>query len=108
MSATATALYRIYDLPWTTGEEEQQRLRKIAKAVLGGLLVLSIVMSVLPVPEPSADDVQEIPRRLARLVVERQMPPPPPVVRETPVEPLPVTPPERVVERRHQHGRVVP
>lgn len=103
MSATATALYRIYDLPWTTGEEEQQRLRKIAKAALGGLLVLSIVMSVLPVPEPSADDVQEIPRRLARLVVERQMPPPPPpppVVRETPVEPPPVAPPERVVEQR--------
>jgi protein TonB len=102
MSATAPALYRIYDLPWTTGEDEQQRLRKIAKALLGGLLLLSVVMSVLPLPERSADEVQEIPRRLARLVVERQAPPPPvppPVVRETPVEPPPVAEPERVVEQ---------
>lgn len=102
MSATAPALYRIYDLPWTTGEEEQHRLRKIAKVTLAALVVLSIVLSFLPVPTPNPDDVQEIPRRLARLVVERQMPPPPPppVVRETPVEPTPAPEPERVVEQR--------
>jgi protein TonB len=103
MSATAQALYRIYDLPWTPGEDEQQRLRKIGKFTLAALVVSSIVLSLLPVPQPNPDDVQEIPRRLARLVVERQIsppPPPPPVVRETPVEPAPVPEPERVVEQR--------
>jgi protein TonB len=103
MSATAPALYRIYDLPWTPGEDEQQRLRKIAKSTLAALVVASIAMSFLPVPQPRQDEVQEIPRRLARLVVERQMPPPPPpppVVRETPVEPPPAPEPERVVEQR--------
>jgi TonB family protein len=103
MSAAAQVLYRIYDLPWTTGEAEQERLRKFLRASFGALLVLSLVMSFLPVPEQSADQPQEIPKRLARLVVERQAPPPPPpppVVREEPVEPPPVVEPERVVEER--------
>jgi hypothetical protein len=52
-------------------------------------------------PERSADEPQEIPKRLARLVVERQAPPPPPppVVREEPELP-PVVEPEPVVEQR--------
>lgn len=102
MSATATVFYRVYDLPWTTGEEEQQRLRRILKASLAALVVLSLIISFLPLPERRADEVQEIPKRLARLLVERQTPPPPPpppVVREEPVEPLPVEP-EPVVEQR--------
>jgi TonB family protein len=103
MSAAAPVLYRIYDLPWTTGEVERERLRKIMRATFGALLVLSLVLSFLPVPEQSADEPQEIPRRLARLVVERQAPPPPPpppVVREEPAEVPPVVEPERVVEER--------
>jgi periplasmic protein TonB len=103
MSAAVPALYRIYDLPWTTGETERERLRKIMRATFGALLVLSLVMSFLPVREQSADEPQEIPKRLARLVLERQAPPPPPpppVVREQPVEAPPVVEPERVVEQR--------
>lgn len=101
MSATATVLYRIYDLPWTAGEEEQARLRRMLKVSLIALIVLSLVVSFLPVPERPANEVQEIPKRLARLVVERQAPPPPPppVVRDEPVEPVPVEP-EPVVEQR--------
>jgi TonB family protein len=102
MSAAAPALYRIYDLPWTAGESEQERLRKIMRVSFGALLVLSVIVSFLPLPEQSADEPQEIPRRLARLVVERQAPPPPPppVVREEPVEQPPIAEPERVVEER--------
>jgi TonB family protein len=111
MSAAAPVLYRIYDLPWTTGELEQERLRKILRASFGALLVLSLVFSFLPLPQQSADEVPEIPQRLARLVVERQAPPPPPpppVVREDPVEPPPVVEPERVEpERRVEPEPVV-
>jgi TonB family protein len=102
MSATATVLYRVYDLPWTAGEEEQTRLRRMLKTSLVTLVVASLIVSFLPLPERPADEVQEIPKRLARLVVERQAPPPPPpppVIREEPVEPLPVEP-EPVVEQR--------
>jgi protein TonB len=111
MSAAVPVLYRIYDLPWTTGELEQERLRKILRASFGALLVLSLVFSLLPLPQQSADEVQEIPPRLARLVVERQAPPPPPpppVVREEPVEPPPIVQPERVEpERRTEPEPVV-
>jgi TonB family protein len=102
MNSATPALYRIYDLPWTAGEVEQERLRKIVRSSLAVLLVLSLLFSFLPLPERSADQAQEIPKRLARLVVERQTPPPPPpVIREQPVEaPPPVVEPERVVERR--------
>jgi TonB family protein len=102
MSATVPALYRIYDLPWSAGQSEQERLRAIMRASFAVLLVLSLVVSFLPVPQRDSDAPQEIPKRLARLVVERQAPPPPPppVVREEPVEPPPVTEPERVVEER--------
>jgi TonB family protein len=102
MSAAAPVLYRIYDLPWTTGEGERERLRKIMRVSFAALLVLSAVLSFLPLPEQNPDEVPEIPKRLARLVVERQAPPPPPppVVREEPIEPPPVVEPEPVVEER--------
>ena len=100
---SAAVLYRIYDLPWTTGEGERERLRKILRVSFGALVVLSVVVSLLPVPQRSADQPEEIPKRLARLVVERQAPPPPPPpapVREEPVELPPVAQPEPVVEQR--------
>jgi TonB family protein len=111
MSAAAIpVLYRIYDLPWTAGETEQERLRKILRFSFGALVVLSLVFSFLPVPERSADEPQEIPKRLARLVVERQTPPPPPppVVREEIVEPPPVVEPEPVVEQRRVEPEPTP
>jgi len=99
--STAAVLYRIYDLPWTAGADEEDRFKKIIRAMLVALLVFAVVVSLLPLPQQS-DDVQEIPKRLARLVIERQAPPPPPppVVRELPPEPEPVVAPERVVEQR--------
>jgi TonB family protein len=100
MSATVTIPYRIYDLPWTAGQAERERLRKILRVSFGALLVLSLVITFLPVPEQDVHEAQEMPRRLARLLVERQPPPPPPVVREEPIELPPVVEPEPVVEER--------
>jgi protein TonB len=111
MSAAAPVLYRVYDLPWTTGDVDRERLRKILRASLVVLAAFSALMTFLPVPERSADEPQEIPKRLARLVVERQAPPPPPpppVVREEPVEPPPVVAPERVVEQPRVEPEPVP
>jgi TonB family protein len=100
--SSAAVLYRVYDLPWTSGEEEQERLRKIVRVCFGALLILSVATSLLPIPRQDVNEVQEIPKRLARLVVERQaLPPaPPPVVREVGPEPEPIVEPERVVEQR--------
>jgi protein TonB len=107
--SNAVVLYRIYDLPWTSGSEEQSRFRRITRSTLATLLVLALIVSFLPLPKPSPDQVQEVPKRLARLVVERKAPPPPPpppVVREeTPVpqpvaEQKPVAPEPKVEEKK--------
>src|SRR5690606_8444324 len=92
--------YRQYDLPWTLGEEQEQRFKRVLKGTLGAVLALALVVSVLPVPEPDPAAVEEVPPRFARLILERvEPPPPPPVVRQEP-EPLPEPEPEPVVERQ--------
>jgi periplasmic protein TonB len=99
MSSNAAAvLYRIYELPWSTGAEEEQKFRKSALIALCSVVLLALLIAVLPVPTPDPTQVEEVPRRIARLVLERETPPPPPpVVRE---EPKPEPEPEPVVEQR--------
>ena len=83
----AIALYRIYELPWSTGAEQEHRFQRIVVSCVAGALVLALILSFLPLPRRDIGQTQEVPKRLARLVVERQKPPPPPpppVVKETP------------------------
>ncbi len=104
--AEALALYRIYELPWSAGSEQEREFRRILLTCLGALVVVSLLLSILPVPEPDPADVVEIPERFARLVLEREdPPPPPPVVMEEPepepepeVEPEPEPEPEQLAE----------
>jgi TonB family protein len=101
--AEAVALYRIYELPWSTNAEQEEKFKRIVRNSCGALLLLSLILSFLPLPERDPTEPQEIPKRLARLVLERETPPPPPpVVREpTPEpEPIPEPEPEPVVEQR--------
>jgi len=95
----AVAIYRVYELPWSTGAEQESRFRRMLLRVIAVLLVISLIFSVLPVPErgPTA---QEIPQRFARLVLEQPTPPPPPPVVEPEPEPEPLAgvEPERLVE----------
>lgn len=87
--------YRVYDLPWSTGREQEQRFKRLLGGTLATLVVAALVGSFLPAPEPDPDAVEEVPQRLARLVIE-EPPPPPPVEREEPepVEPGPEPEPE--------------
>jgi TonB family protein len=89
---TAVATYRIFDLPWSTGEEQEREFRRKLGITSSIVLFVSLILWFLPVPERQ-ELVEEIPPRLARLVMEQQRlpPPPPPVVREE-------APPEEVVE----------
>jgi TonB family protein len=105
----AVALFRIYDLPWSTGAEQEQRFRRIVVQCIVSSLVLALVLSLLPLPQRDAS-APVISKRIARLAVERQPPPPPPpapVVQELPPEPEPVPTPERVVEREAEPVPVV-
>ena len=98
--AHAIALYRVYELPWTANVGEDRRFKRILGSALGALVVLALLVAVLPVPQRDPASVEEVPKRLARLVLERQTPPPPPPPPPRVVEELPPPPPEPVVEER--------
>ena len=100
MAAAALSLYRVYDLPWIAGREQDQAFRRIALRAAGTLLLLSVILGVVPLPEPDPTEIEEIPSRFARLVLEREAPPPPPVVIEEEPVPEPEPEPEPVVEQR--------
>jgi len=91
--------YREYDLPWTTGQSQDKKFQRLLGQIFLVCAVLSIVWPFIPVPEPDPFDVDEIPPRIAQLLLEEQpLPPPPPVVEPEP-EPEPDDPePEQVVE----------
>ena len=101
MSNSAVALYRVYELPWSTGFEDDARFKKFARRSLIAALLIALVLWLLPQPKVDPATVADEPKRLARLVLERPPPPPPPpVVREEPkpAEPEPAPVQERVVE----------
>ncbi|HEX9707940.1 MAG TPA: AgmX/PglI C-terminal domain-containing protein [Steroidobacteraceae bacterium] len=92
MTALA-ANYRIFDLPWTPDEDEQQRLRKTARIALLVFATLGILVPLLPVPErppPAA-----VPEEVVKLVLEPPPPPPPPPEVKKP-EPKPEAKPQPV------------
>jgi len=92
MSAHAMSLYRSFDLPWDIPAEERESFRRMWRTALGIVLVFSIAMPWLPVPERPFDVPPPIPPRIAQLVLDRAIPPPPP----------PPVQPERVEPRRDQ------
>ncbi|HEX7237832.1 MAG TPA: AgmX/PglI C-terminal domain-containing protein [Gammaproteobacteria bacterium] len=99
MANSAVALYRVYELPWSTGFEDDARFKKLARNSLIVAFVIAVTLWLLPEPKIDPTAISEEPKRLARLVLERPPPPPPPpVVREEPKPPEPAPVEERVVE----------
>jgi len=70
---TATfAYYRPGMLPWTVSEEEERSFRRILKRVLLVCLLFSLIMPWLPVPKVDRTKEEELPPRLAKLLLERE------------------------------------
>jgi protein TonB len=95
--------YREFELPWSTGAEQDARFRRLVAMVCAAALFLGVVWPWLPTPEADPYAVEEISPRIAKLLLEHKPPPPPPPqVREPeplPVQEKPVEPePQRVVE----------
>lgn len=91
--------YREYELPWTTGEDQERKFQRLLGIILLACLLLSAIWPFIPVPDADPFDVEEIPPRIAQLLLEEKpLPPPPPPPQEEP-EPEPDDPePEQVVE----------
>ena len=97
MAAAAAAVqfrYRMAVLPWTVSEEEERRFRRILKRVLLACALFSLIMPWLPVPKVDRTQPEELPPRLAKLLLERETPPPPPVRRPEPEAPAAKPQPE--------------
>lgn len=91
---TLTVPYRSYELPWTPSPEERDRLRRVLIICFAVVAVLSVVLPLLPLPEKAQQEVEAVPPRFAKLVLERKAPPPPPpppkVEQPKPVDTKPV------------------
>jgi protein TonB len=74
----SAGIYRSPELPWSISEEEEQRYRRYLKRGLWLFLVCALVIPWLPVPQVAREEVEELPPRLAKLILERE---PPPVVK---------------------------
>ena len=68
--------YREYELPWEGDPESGERFRKILKVLLIVLVVLGILFPLLPVPK--REQAEDIPTRLAKVMLEQKPKPPPP------------------------------
>lgn len=92
--------YREYDLPWTTGSEQERKFQRLLGIVFLICALLGIVWPFIPVPEPDPYDVEEIPPRIAQLMLEEKpLPPPPPPPQEEEPQPETEDPlPEQVAE----------
>jgi periplasmic protein TonB len=78
--------YREFELPWEGDPESSERFRKILRVLLVILVVLGILFPLLPTPK--RETAQDIPTRLAKVMLEQKPKPPPPKPVELPkIEP---------------------
>ncbi len=90
--------YREYDLPWTSGSDQERKFRRLLGRIFLLVALLGLVLPFIPTPEPDPYEIEEIPPRIARLLLEdKPLPPPPPPVEKEPERDDPQ--PEKVVEK---------
>ncbi|MBC7917834.1 MAG: energy transducer TonB, partial [Rhodoferax sp.] len=65
-------------LPWAGSAQDELRFARIQRAVLVLTTLLCLVVLLMPVIQPDRSQVQELPPRLATLILENAKPPLPP------------------------------
>src|SRR5215472_16596173 len=96
--------YREYELPWEGDPESSERFSKILRVLLVIVVVLGILFPLLPTPKREA--AQDVPTRLAKVMLENKPKPPPPpppkLVEQPKIEPklAVVKPPSPPVDLR--------
>ncbi len=93
--------YREYELPWTVESGQERKFQRLLGTIFLIALVLGLIWPFIPTPEPDPYEIEEIPPRIAQLLLEEKpLPPPPPPPQEEEPEPEPEDEPEpeQVVE----------
>ena len=94
--------YREYELPWTVTDGQERKFRRLLAITCAAALFLGVLWPWIPTPAPDPYEVDEIPPRIAKLLLEQRPPlPPPPKPEPQAEEPAPVAKPEpqQVAER---------
>jgi len=78
-----------FKLPWEATKKEDDNFNKRVKRSLLLLLLLLLVFPWLPLPEVDREELEKVPPKLAKLVLQKKTPPPPP----------PPPPPKKEVEK---------
>lgn len=65
-------------MPWAESARDERRFKRTLARTLVAMLLISLIMPWIPVPELERSETVEIPDRIAQLVQERKPPPPPP------------------------------
>ena len=66
-----------FQLPWTSSEDDNRRLKKILGILMVPALIVSIAIPLIDVPEPDREELEELPPQLADLIIEEEKLPPP-------------------------------
>ncbi len=75
----AVALSPVALLPWSGSAEDDERFRRILRRVLVVCALIALVMPWLPVRKEERAVAEPLPPRLAKLLLEREVPPPAPL-----------------------------
>jgi TonB family protein len=75
MTAAALPLHAPI-LAWSVSAEDEERFKRILRTVLAVCLLVALVMPWLPVREPDRAVVEPLPPRLAKLLLDKEVPPP--------------------------------
>ena len=76
--------YREYRLPWTRSASEERKFRRLLAIILGVTFFLGAVWPWIPTPAVDPNAVDEIPPRIAKLLLEQKPPPPPEPIKPEP------------------------
>jgi TonB family protein len=86
--------YREYRLAWTRSASEERKFRRLLAIILGVTFFLGAIWPWIPTPEVDPNQADQIPPRIAKLLLEQKAPPPPPKPQETEPEPEALKDPE--------------
>ena len=82
-------------LPWSSSLDDDRRYNKILAVCVAIMLAVSLVVTLVDLPEISRDEKEKLPPQLARVMLEKkELPPPKPVEPPKPEEKKPEPKPE--------------
>ena len=93
--------YREYELPWTSSSDQERRFRRLLVIIFTATFVLGVIWPWIPTMAPDPYDIEKIPPRIAKLLLQEKPLPPPEPREPEPEEPDSIRDPEpeRVVEQ---------